>query len=245
MRPSCESTKPRTRAHLRERGATIVEYSLLVAAVVVVSLGAIQNLQDNSEAEVANEFDCVSERPPPPTCQKRAVTTTTSTTISATTSTTAPVETTTTTEVSTTTTTVATTTTLPGATTTTAAPAVTTAVWSDSGVSTSPRGSSWSARSRLAIRNAADQDIIGAVVEVEMVDTKNNSSSNDDTVLSSYTCTMRSSGRCETAGDESRPYITVPGSVQEVRFRVKSVSTNPPSATPTEQSSRLDEPDND
>lgn len=66
-----------------------MEYALLVVLVVGASAGAIRSLSDASEDEVANEMDCVSTRPPPPSCQVRAVTTTT-TDPSATTSSTEP-----------------------------------------------------------------------------------------------------------------------------------------------------------
>jgi hypothetical protein len=67
----------------------MVEYALVVALLVVVSVGALQVLSDASGDEVANEMDCVSTRPPPPSCQLRAVSTTT-TDPSATTSSTVP-----------------------------------------------------------------------------------------------------------------------------------------------------------
>jgi hypothetical protein len=62
---------------LGDRGATMVEYALVVALIVSVSATAIQGLTDASEDEVANEMDCVSTRPPPPSCQLRSVATTT------------------------------------------------------------------------------------------------------------------------------------------------------------------------
>jgi hypothetical protein len=80
----------------------MVEYALVVALIVSVSATAIQGLTDASEDEVANEMDCVSTRPPPPSCQLRSVATTTTdpsattsssippTTTSSTTTTTAP-----------------------------------------------------------------------------------------------------------------------------------------------------------
>lgn len=60
-----------------ERGATLVEYALVVALLVVGAIGAIQFLQREGSAEVAAQADCVSTRPPPPSCQIRAVTTST------------------------------------------------------------------------------------------------------------------------------------------------------------------------
>ena len=84
---------------------------------------------------MANEFDCVSERPPPTTCQQRAltVTTTSTSTPSTTSSTTTPSSTTTTTTPPSTTTTSpppSSTTTGPSSTTsTTAASSATSATW--------------------------------------------------------------------------------------------------------------------
>jgi Flp pilus assembly pilin Flp len=97
-------------------GATLVEYALIVALVVVASFGAIQFLTNQSEAEVATQADCVSTRPPPPSCQPRAVTTAPPASSPSTPTSTIPADTTTTTE-STTTTTTTTTTAPPPATT--------------------------------------------------------------------------------------------------------------------------------
>jgi len=77
------------------RGAALIEYALALSLFVFVSIGALEMLEDSTREEVANEFDCVSERPPPPSCQLRAVTTTTSTTTTTTTTTEVPVDTTT------------------------------------------------------------------------------------------------------------------------------------------------------
>ncbi|MCD9622650.1 hypothetical protein [Rhabdothermincola salaria] len=101
----------------RDRGATLVEYALILALVVVAAVASIQFLTNQSEAEVANQADCVSTRPPPPSCQARAVTTTTTTIPPETTTTIAP-ETTTTESTTTTTSTTA----PPSSTTSTTAP---------------------------------------------------------------------------------------------------------------------------
>ena len=102
----------------RDRGATLVEYALILALVVVGAVASIQFLTNQSEAEVANQADCVSTRPPPPSCQARAVTTSTTAVPPETTTTLAP-ETTTTTEATTTTTTTPSTTTPSSSTTST------------------------------------------------------------------------------------------------------------------------------
>jgi hypothetical protein len=206
----------------------VVEYALIIAAVVVMSLGAIQSLQGESNDEVQNEFDCISERPPPPSCQKRAVTTTTSTTISATTSTTQPAPTTSSTESTTTTSTT---------TTTTAAPFVTTANWSGGSRAQFPGGPRWSARTRLTLTDPSGELLVGAVVTIEVINPSSGA------VLGSYECTTEAgTGRCIDSGGSSRPYITIPGNVNSVRFRVASVTYTPPAAAPTQLSPILTRP---
>ena len=64
----------------RDQGATLVEYALILAFVVVGSIGAINYLTAEGDDQIENSADCVSERPPPPSCQIRAVTTTSATT---------------------------------------------------------------------------------------------------------------------------------------------------------------------
>lgn len=66
-----------TRSRRGERGATLVEYALVFALVAIVSIGAVEVLTDESESEIQNQADCVSQRPPPPECLIRAITTTT------------------------------------------------------------------------------------------------------------------------------------------------------------------------
>ncbi|HET8896066.1 MAG TPA: hypothetical protein VFN04_02255 [Protaetiibacter sp.] len=48
-----------------ERGATLVEYALVFALLAVASLGAVEFLQRQSENEINNQAECVSNRPPP------------------------------------------------------------------------------------------------------------------------------------------------------------------------------------
>lgn len=52
----------------KDRGATLVEYALVLALLVVGSMGVINLLQASAENEVNNQADCVSMRPPPPEC---------------------------------------------------------------------------------------------------------------------------------------------------------------------------------
>ena len=60
-----------------ERGATMVEYALVLVLLVGGSVVAIRTLEAASEDEVANEASCVETRPPPAACQIPAVTTST------------------------------------------------------------------------------------------------------------------------------------------------------------------------
>lgn len=62
---STNATPPRLR---NDRGATLVEYALVLALIVVGSIGAINLLQSSAETEVNNQADCVSMRPPPAGC---------------------------------------------------------------------------------------------------------------------------------------------------------------------------------
>ncbi len=45
----------------RDRGATLVEYALLVGLLVVVSLGVIQNLEDKGGSKVASRSDGIGQ----------------------------------------------------------------------------------------------------------------------------------------------------------------------------------------
>lgn len=61
-----------------DRGATIVEYALVLALVVVGSIAAINALDSRGREQVINQAECVSMRPPPPGCQITPITTSTS-----------------------------------------------------------------------------------------------------------------------------------------------------------------------
>lgn len=50
-----------------------MEYALAVSLIVVASLGVIEALEDDTSDEVANQADCISTRPPPPSCQPAAL----------------------------------------------------------------------------------------------------------------------------------------------------------------------------
>jgi Flp pilus assembly pilin Flp len=62
-----------TRRWRGDGGAALAEYALGFALIAVVSVGGIQRLNDASKAEAANQADCISERPPPPSCVRRPV----------------------------------------------------------------------------------------------------------------------------------------------------------------------------
>lgn len=59
------------------RGATVIEYALVFALVMITAIGAVQFLEDRSRDEVDNQAECVSMRPPPASCLLTAITTTT------------------------------------------------------------------------------------------------------------------------------------------------------------------------
>ena len=141
----------------------------MLALLVAGSYGVIQAFEDSSRAEVANEFDCISERPPPPTCQKRAVTTTTSTTITVTTTTLAP----------TTTTAAVTTTTVP------AAPS--TAAWT-APTSSDPPGNTWNAGMTLTLTTSSGP-VSNATVVMSVL-------RSNGTEYGTFTCTTNASGAC-------------------------------------------------
>jgi hypothetical protein len=65
----------------RERGATLVEYSLVVAVLLVGSIAATQFLEDKGEEQTLNEVECISSRPAPVSCQIPAIVTTTSSSV--------------------------------------------------------------------------------------------------------------------------------------------------------------------
>jgi hypothetical protein len=67
----------RNRWRNRDRGATLVEYSLITALVLVGSLGAIELLTERGQEETDRQVDCVAERPPRASCQIPAIVTTT------------------------------------------------------------------------------------------------------------------------------------------------------------------------
>ncbi|QGG95699.1 TadE family protein [Actinomarinicola tropica] len=50
------------------RGATLVEYALVFSLLVVLAIGAVEFLNAQSDAEINNQADCVSDRPPPGDC---------------------------------------------------------------------------------------------------------------------------------------------------------------------------------
>lgn len=57
-----------------ERGVALVEYALVLALFVGASAGAIRYLEDRTGDEVDNQAECISQRPPPTTCQIPAAT---------------------------------------------------------------------------------------------------------------------------------------------------------------------------
>lgn len=56
-----------------DRGATVVEYALVLALFVVASIAAAQFVEDETGKEVDNQANCLSTRPPPTSCQLAAI----------------------------------------------------------------------------------------------------------------------------------------------------------------------------
>jgi len=77
-------------AATRDRGAVLVEYALVLGLLLVGSFGTIQVLEQRSDDEVNRQADCISTRPPPPSCQPRTVTTLPPSSVPPTTTTTQP-----------------------------------------------------------------------------------------------------------------------------------------------------------
>lgn len=48
-----------------DRAATLVEYALVLSLLVVGSLAVFENLTGAADAEIQNQAECVSDRPPP------------------------------------------------------------------------------------------------------------------------------------------------------------------------------------
>ncbi len=62
----------RRRGLFGDRGATLTEYALGFALIVVATLPAVQWLNTEAGNETNNQAECVSMRPPPESCQVRA-----------------------------------------------------------------------------------------------------------------------------------------------------------------------------
>ena len=184
----------RSRRHLpgSERGATLVEYALIVALMVVTSLGAIKSLERNADTY----YDTTSSRIGAlPTTSGGAPT---GTSIPGSSSSTTAAPTTTTTAAPTTTTAAPTTTTTAAPTTTTAAPTTTTSTTaaqqsyvSATSDTSDPVGSGWRPAVTVTIKNkTTGAAISGAGVTVTFKRT-------NGTTLGTNSCTTTASGQCE------------------------------------------------
>lgn len=129
------------------RGATLVEYALITAALVVVSILAIDYMSTEASDEVANQADCVSKRPPPPECQIEPILTTTTSEDPSTTSSTFPTTTPSTDPPS-----------------TDPPPPPNTASWT--GVSTG-NSQNWTATATITVQTAGGQPAAGVAVRVQ------------------------------------------------------------------------------
>lgn len=76
----------------RDLGVSLVGYALVLGLLVTTAVGSITLIESASTDEINNQANCVSQRPPPVSCQPRTVTTTTTTTTPGpTTTTTSPI----------------------------------------------------------------------------------------------------------------------------------------------------------
>ena len=175
------------------RGATLVEYALIVALVAIPSIGALSRLDDASDDYYTDASDDIGDLP-----QLGIDTSSDSSVPSGGSSTTAVP--TTTTAAPTTTTTAPPTTTTTAPTTTTTAPTTTTTLLrsriSELTNVSSNNGSSYNAAARVKIvRNSNGNAVSNASVTVRMVDRFNNSSNRS--------CTTDSTGRCTVTWSRS------------------------------------------
>ena len=195
------SRRPRGRA--AARGATLVEYSLIIAVLVFGSLSAISRLDSQSGDYYEGASDDIGDLPqsgiaPGPSTTSPSTTTTTTTTTTVPTSTTTS---TTTTTVPTSTTTSTTTTTVPTTTTTTVSARSTITELSD--ISNGGGRDDYNAIARVRIRhNVTNNAVGGATVTIRMVD--------DNGSVRTRTCTTDSAGRCSVSWNrpESRSPVT-------------------------------------
>ena len=62
-----------SREQKRDTGATIVEYALGAALILVVGIGAFNFLSSEATQQANTQADCISTRPPPPSCVRTPV----------------------------------------------------------------------------------------------------------------------------------------------------------------------------
>lgn len=188
------------------RGATLVEYALVVALVVVPSIGAISRVNDNSGDYYSRASDDIGDLP-----QTGIDNTPVSSTPQASTSTTAAPTTSTTAAPTTTTTAPTTTTTIP--TTTTTMPTTTTTLLRSriselTNISTN-NGSNYNAIARVKIvRTDTGLAVNNASVTVYMVDNRNSTSTRS--------CSTDSTGRCSVTWSRSDNRSPVTATVTNV-----------------------------
>ena len=204
----------RRRSKGAERGATLVEYALIVSLMIVTSLGAIKSLERNADEYYDTTSSRIGALPgtdgAAPTGTSIPGASSTTTAVPTTTTTTAP-PTTTTTAAPTTTTTTA-----PPTTTTTAAPTTTSTtiaarsrVTSTSDRSTNGGSSTWNAVLRVNLDNSVTgADVNGATITVTYRTT-------GGTLLGTASCTT-SLGRCDASRSVSESYSSVVATVTGV-----------------------------
>jgi len=221
----------------RERAASLVEYTLLVAILAVGTLGGLQAIAGGAEQATARTAGAISHRTVPTVPADGSTTTVappaTTTTMPPTT-TTAPPATTTTAKPTTTTTTPPTTTTT---TTTTTTPATTaTAKWGSASAQKS--GNQWRALATLTVSDSKSKPVSGAQVRVGVQYSQGGTwhDAPDLTAVTSSNGQINvDSGLYARAGNPS-------SRVDQIRFVVKSVVAPGLTYTSGAVSTTLDKP---
>ncbi|MCU0311184.1 MAG: carboxypeptidase-like regulatory domain-containing protein [Acidimicrobiales bacterium] len=188
----------------RDAGATLVEYALGAALILVVGIGAFNFLSSEATQQANTQAECISSRPPPPGCVRTPVP--------------APVGPTTTGVAPTTTLTPPSTD--PPASTTTTAPPPTSTVVGGPAVSQiivgDPLGR-WEISAPITVTDPGGQPVAGAVVEgrIEL--------GRQPFVVG---CTTDAAGTCNIT------FGPIPAGETSLRLTVVSVQSDPPAALP-------------
>ncbi|MHB1138980.1 MAG: Flp family type IVb pilin [Microthrixaceae bacterium] len=205
----------------RERGATLVEYALLVAVLAVPTVGGIEYIRSGAERKVDSTAEGISTHTLPTVTTAPdgggggGATTSSSTPASTAPTTAAP-------------TTAAPTTAAP---TTTAPPVSVTSSWSTPTTSRTNSNTRWTASTRVTIKNAQNASVANAtvVIKVEYRTARSGSWITDQTI----TMTTNSSGQATATPSKSYSISSgsTPPKARDFRFTVVSVTAPSPGVT--------------